>query len=237
MQLNVLERADRLRVSEGSAPGELIDWMLARFADRRMLATTALGMEGCALIDMIARHAAHFTVAYIDTGFLFPETLELRDRLAERYPHVDFVAHYPAPTPEQQAAKHGDRLWKRDPDACCRMRKVIPMAGVLEGIDVWVTGLRRTQSSTRAGLKAVEWNWQYEVLKINPLANLERKDVWEYVQAHDVPYNVLHEQGYPSVGCTHCTAPVSGSDMTSYTRDGRWNGREKTECGLHGEGI
>ena len=225
------------RISENSSPTELIEWLLSRFADRRMLATTAFGMEGCALIDMISRRARHFTVAYVDTGFLFRETLELRDRLAERYPHLDFVAHYPGLTPELQARQYGARLWEREPDTCCRLRKLDPMGAVLKGVEVWVTGLRRSQSKTRNGIRVLEWDWQYQVLKFGPLAGWERKDVWEYVKAHDVPYNPLHERGYPSIGCTHCTAPVEGAHLATYSREGRWNGRAKTECGLHGEGI
>ena len=235
MPLDTLHRKDR--ISEDSAPAELIEWMLERFAGGRMLTTTAFGMEGCALIDMIAGRVSHFTVAYIDTGFLFPETLELRDRLARKYPHLDFVAHYPPLTSDQQTEQYGGKLWESNPDACCRMRKIIPMAKVLRDVDVWVTGLRRSQSSTRSGIKVVEWNWPYQVIKVNPLASWERKDVWAYVQAHDVPYNPLHEQGYPSIGCAHCTSPVEGSDVTTYTRQGRWNKSQKTECGLHGEGI
>ncbi len=225
------------KVSEDSPPGAVVDWALGRFADRRMILTTAFGMEGCALIDMLAARAGRFTVVYMDTGFFFPETLELLDRLAERYGHLEFVNRGTKLTPEDQARRHGDRLWERDPDLCCRLRKVEPLAEVLTGVDVWMTGLRRTQSAERRALRVAEWDWQYDVLKVNALANWERKDVWEYIQAHDVPYNQLHERGYPSIGCTHCTAPVPGSSVTEYSRAGRWAGRSKSECGLHGYGI
>jgi len=225
------------RVSGDSPPTELIEWMLGRFSNQRVLMTTAFGMEGCALIDMMARRATRFDVVYIDTGFFFAETLALRDRLARRYPNANFIRHATSLSPDAQAREFGPELWKRNPDLCCRIRKVDPMREVMQDVDVWVTALRRSQSTTRAAVRAVMWDWQYEVLKISPLASWGRPAVWNYVQDHDVPYNPLHQRGYPSVGCTHCTRPVEGATIDSYTRDGRWNGQSKLECGLHGEGI
>ncbi|MCP4247222.1 MAG: phosphoadenylyl-sulfate reductase [bacterium] len=211
--------------------------MLARFHGRPMIATSAFGMEGCALIGMIAAQAPSFTVAYLDTGFFFPETHDLLARLRERYPHLEFVNRGTTLTPEQQAERYGDELWKRDPDLCCRLRKIDPLAEVMKEVDVWVTALRRGQSAQRAAIRNVEWDFQYDVLKISPLAGWERAEVWKYVQKHDVPYNALHERGYPSIGCTHCTQPVAGSSPGDYSRDGRWSGQGKSECGLHGYGI
>ena len=225
------------KVSEDSSPTELIEWMLRRFAGQRVVMTTAFGMEGCALIDMMAERTHRFKVVYIDTDFFFSETLALRDRLAERYPHIDFVRRATPLTPEAQAERFGPELWKRDPDLCCRIRKVDPMQEVMQDVDVWITGLRRSQSATRASVRAVTWDWKYEVLKISPLASWDRAMVWQYVQAHNVPYNPLHERGYPSVGCTHCTRAVEGATIDSYSREGRWNGKQKLECGLHGDGI
>lgn len=224
-------------VTPDSPPQEIVDWALRRFADRRRVVTTQFGMEGCALIDMGARVGVPLDVIYLDTMFLFPETYALRDRLIERYPHLAFENRGTTVTPEEQAARHGDALWQRDPDRCCRIRKVEPMAAVMRDVDVWLTGLRRSQSPSRANLQVVEWDWKYDVLKINPLANWSRADVWDYVQANNVPYNPLHKQGYPTLGCTHCTRAVSGASVTDYSRDGRWPGHVKTACGLHGEGI
>ncbi len=225
-------------ITEHTPTDRVIAWTLERFARQRWMMTTSFGMEGCALIDMYARLDVPVTVVYLDTMFFFPETHELRDRLVERYPHVDFVNRGTTMTPEQQAEIHGGELWKTNPDLCCKLRKVDPMAVVMRDVDVWVTGLRRSQSPSRAGLNLVEWDWRYEVLKVSPLFKWERTDVWDYVQANDVPYNKLHEQGYPTVGCTHCTAPVLGSKPGDYSRDGRWIESGKTECGLHGgDGI
>ncbi|UCC31307.1 MAG: phosphoadenylyl-sulfate reductase, partial [Phycisphaerales bacterium] len=173
-------------------------------------------------------------VAYLDTMFLFPETYKLRDRMIEQYPHVEFVNHGTRLTPAEQATLYGEELWKRNPDLCCRLRKVDPMREVMADVDVWITGLRRSQSATRVNLRLIEWDWRYLVLKVNPLFRWERSQIWQYVKQNDVPYNELHEQGYPTVGCTHCTQPVSGCTPGDYSRAGRWSGTDKNECGLHG---
>ena len=221
-------------ISEETPTERFVPWTLERFGHQRLVMTSSFGMEGCALIDMYARVGKPLTVVYLDTMFFFPETYELRDRLAERYPHLRFVNRGTSLTPEEQAAKYGDELWKRDPDLCCKIRKVDPMVEVMAETDVWITALRRSQSATRKNIKLIDWDWRYKVLKICPLFAWEREDVWAYIQKHDVPYNKLHERGYPTVGCTHCTKAVPGSSPWEYSRDGRWANMEKTECGLHG---
>ena len=220
-------------IGEESPPERVVGWLLQRFAGRRLVVTTGFGMEGCALLDMLARQGGTVPVLYLDTGFLFPETLRLRDRLAERYPGLRFERRAPSLTPEAQEISYGAELWTREPDTCCSLRKVEPMREALDGVDVWVTGLMRSQSPSRQGLRVVEWDWQYQLLKVNPLATWDRARVWEYVQQYDVPYNELHDRGYPSLGCTHCTLPVAGTSTGEYTREGRWQGRSKLECGLH----
>jgi phosphoadenosine phosphosulfate reductase len=174
---------------------------------------------------------------YLDTGFFFPQTYALRDRLVERYGHLSFVDRGTALTADEQEVAHGPALWQRDPDLCCKLRKVDPMHEAMTDVDVWVTGLRRSQSPARANLRVVEWDWKHQLLKLSPLAHWGRRQVWEYVTAHQVPYNELHEKGYPTIGCTHCTQPVPGSKIGEYSRTGRWAGNGKTECGLHGDGI
>ena len=225
------------QISDKAPPGDVLDWALRRFAGWAMVATTQFGMEGCALIDMLARRTERFTVIYLDTHFLFSETYELRDRLAKRYPNITIENRGTDLTPDQQVTEYGDQLWVRNPDQCCQLRKVEPMTGALRGVDVWITGLRRSQSAARGSIVPVAWDWKYQLLKVNPLAGWERKDVWEYIQQHEVPYNPLHERGYPSIGCTHCTVPVSGIGVDGYSRDGRWPGTTKNACGLHGDGI
>ncbi|HSR68245.1 MAG TPA: phosphoadenylyl-sulfate reductase [Acidobacteriota bacterium] len=218
---------------EECPPQHLVRWSLQRFENQRLVLTTGFGMEGCALIDLYARHQVALDVLYLDTGFFFPETHRLIDRLKIRYPHLNFIDKGTDLTPEKQAEIYGERLWDADPDLCCRLRKVIPMEKALADVDVWVTGLRRGQSAQRAHLSQVEWNWKYQVLKVSPLAYWSRRQVRRYIDQHDVPYNELHDKGFPSIGCTHCTRQVQGLSADEYSREGRWNGQEKTECGLH----
>lgn len=222
---------------ELASPPELVAWALNRFAGLRIAFTTAFGLEGCALIDMIARTGRPMRVLYIDTGFFFPETHALRERLMRRYPHLTFVNVGTTISPQEQERLHGPRLWERDPDACCRLRKVEPMRRVLSQHDVWITGIRKDQTSARAMARIVEWDFRFDVLKFNPLVNWTRADVVEYIRDRNVPYNILHERGYPSIGCTHCTRPVEGAGIQSDTRAGRWNGLTKTECGLHANSV
>lgn len=238
MEMQPVTCRQREPIAEDAPTDRLIAWMLDRFKDQRMIITTSFGMEGCALIDMYARACDAMTVVYLDTMFLFPETLALRDRMVERYPHMKFENRGTKVTPEQQSRVNGSELWRRDPDCCCQLRKVAPMSDVMAEVDVWITGLRRSQSASRANLRIIDWDWRYQVLKISPLAKWERPQIWEYIQKNKVPYNELHEKGYPTIGCIHCTKPVPGSSPEDYSRDGRWVDSKKTECGLHhGAGI
>lgn len=225
------------RLGEASGPQELVAWSLKHFGDRRMEMSTSFGMEGCALIDMYARSGQPLTVFYLDTMFFFPETYKLRDQMIKKYPNLSFVNRGTTLTPEEQAEQHGPELWKTNPDLCCKIRKVDPMHGALAGVDVWITALRRSQSETRANIRVLEWDWKYHVMKLSPMATWSRKDVWNYIKENEVPYNELHEKGYPTVGCTHCTIPVENLMVGDYSRDGRWAGSAKKECGLHGDGI
>ena len=220
-------------IREDAPTDQLIAWTLERFGAERTVLTTSFGMEGCALIDLYAAHGVPLTVVYLDTMFFFPETYELRDRLAERYPHLRFVNRGTTLTPEQQETHYGPALWKNDHARCCQLRKIEPMREALADVDVWITGITRSQTESRAEIPLIGWDWQFQVLKICPLAHWDRAQIWEYVQSHGVPYNPLHEKGYPSISCTHCTEPVSGVPITLYSRRGRWSGTQKTECGIH----
>ena len=207
--------------------------MLERFAGRRLVMTTAFGMEGCALIDMIARHGVAMPVLYLDTGFLFPETLQLRDRLAQRYPQLSFENQGTSLTPEAQEALYGPELWARDPDTCCSLRKVEPMRQALGDADVWVTGLTRSQSSSRSELRVVEWDWKYQLLKVNPARRL---GPGEGVGVRPRAPGALQRAARPGLSHArlHPLHPaVAGNVTGEYTREGRWSGRDKNECGLH----
>ena len=233
MQFPVLSAPIVPQIDEDAPTEKLIEWTLEQYADQRMVLTTGFGMEGCALIDLYAAHEQPLDVIYLDTGFFFPETHHLIDELKVRYPHLNFINRGTSLTPEQQAAQHGDQLWKTNPDLCCELRKVDPMRDALDEVDVWITALRRGQGPSRADLRVAEWNDKYKVIKISPLAKWSRQEVRNHVKANGVPYNELHDRGYPSVGCTHCTQAVAGVSPEDYSREGRWAGTEKTECGLH----
>lgn len=196
----------------------------------RIALACSFGAEDMVLLDMLMKLNPEAHVFYLDTDVLFPETYELIERAKQRYGIPNLRQVRPALTLEQQAAQYGDALWSRDPNLCCNLRKVQPLTGVLAELDGWITGIRRDQAPTRAGAQVFEVDHKFGIVKVNPLAFWTWDEVWAYIRRHDVPYNVLHDQGYPSIGCLHCTRPVAaGEDL----RAGRWAGFDKTECGLH----
>ncbi len=212
----------------GGRAAEIVDWVARTYAPNAVLACS-FGLEDCVLVDLASRHGQGVTAFYLDTQLLFPETYATRDHLAERY-GVRFVAIRPVKDVEQQAQTHGPALWRRDPDLCCRLRKVEPLQAHLSGQRAWITGIRREQSPARAGAPYVGWDDRFGLVKANPLAGWTAQDVWDYVRRQDVPHNPLHAQGYPSIGCWPCTRAVRPGEPP---RAGRWSGRGKTECGLH----
>lgn len=217
--------ADR---AEDWSAERLLRWAAVTFAPRVSLAT-GFGAEGCVLIDLVARNRLEIRLFTLDTGLLFPETYELWRALESRY-GITIEAVRPQQTVEEQAAVHGDRLWERDPSRCCALRKLAPLAEALRGQDAWITAIRRDQTATRAAARPIEWDARNGLVKINPLVRWTAADVWDYLESRGVPYNPLHRQGYPSIGCQPCTSPVAeGEDP----RAGRWRGRAKDECGLH----
>ena len=224
MASDLIEAADQL---ERLAPEQILAWAAQRYP--RVSFATGFGAEGGVLIDMAARHGLPIDLFTLDTGLLFPETYALWRRLEERYA-VTIRGVRPVQTVDEQAAAHGDRLWARDPDRCCALRKVVPLADALRGYDAWITAIRRDQTPTRAAARHVEWDAKNGLVKVNPLLRWSADDVWGYVKAHDVPYNALYDASYGSIGCAPCTTPVGpGEDP----RAGRWRTREKNECGLH----
>jgi len=190
----------------------------------RLTVACSFQKEASVVLDLILRIAPDARVFTLDTHVLFPETYDTWKRVEEHYGIR--VAVHSGPSLGRQAAQHGDRLWERDPDACCDLRKVRPLERALADVDAWVAGLRRDQSPSRAGTPKLAWDAKHDRWKLNPLADWSDADVWRYIAEHDLPYNPLHDQGYPTIGCTHCTAPGAG-------REGRWAGSGKSECGLH----
>src|SRR6266478_2106477 len=205
---------------------EVVRWGLAEFHPHAAIASS-FGAEDVALIDIAARVRPDIRVFTLDTDFLFAETYELIDKIEQKYGiRVERVKSLF--TPEQQAAQIGPKLWTIDPNQCCSLRKVEPLKAKLATLEAWVTGIRRDQAPTRANAKKLEWDDKFALWKANPLADWSAEQVWEYIRVHELPYNPLHDQNYPSIGCTYCTRPVGpGEDP----RAGRWSGFAKTECG------
>jgi phosphoadenosine phosphosulfate reductase len=213
---------------EGKPPLEVLKWAAAQFPNRLTFAT-GFGLEGCVIIDLIGRHQLSIDIFTLDTGLLFGETYDLWKKLEARY-GITIRAVKPALTVEEQAKEWGDKLWERDADRCCDIRKVLPLKPALEPFAAWVTAIRRDQTPDRANAQVVEPDKKFSLVKVNPLLKWSSADVANYVKLNDVPYNVLHDRNYPSIGCWPCTSPVKpGEDP----RAGRWRGKAKTECGLH----
>lgn len=207
---------------------EVLSWTARQFADKAALASS-FGAEDVVLIHMASQLGAPFALFTLDTDFLFPETYRLMSDLEAKY-GITVERLRPKLSAEAQALKFGDQLWKREPDRCCSIRKVDPLTQRLKASAAWITGIRREQSPTRANARKIEWDAKFGLVKLNPLADWTESQVWEYIRSSNVPYNPLHDRGYPSIGCTHCTrAVVAGEDA----RAGRWSGLAKTECGLH----
>jgi phosphoadenosine phosphosulfate reductase len=215
-------------LSEKWKPEETLRWAFSTFKNDVAMAS-AFGAEGLVLIDIATRVNPAMNIFIGDTEFLFPETYDLIDRV-ERHYGVKVERIYSSLTPEEQERTQGPALWSRDADKCCNIRKIEPLRRKLSELRAWITSIRRDQTSFRAGAHKVEWDEKFQLVKINPLADWTSKMVWNYIVRHKVPYNVLHDRNYPSIGCTHCTrAVLPGEDP----RAGRWSGSQKTECGLH----
>lgn len=215
-------------VADSWTPQRTLSWAFQTFGNRVAI-SSAFGAEGMVVIDIASRVSKEFRLFTIDTEFLFAESYSLMDRLEEKY-GITIERVYSALSPEEQERLHGAALWSRDPDRCCNLRKVEPLRRKLAELNAWITSIRRDQTAARAKARRIEWDAKFGLVKINPIVDWTSKQVWRYIHDHDVPYNELHNQDYPSIGCTHCTRAVRpGEDA----RAGRWAGFSKTECGLH----
>ncbi len=182
---------------------------------------SSLGPQTLVIIDMLARMNLHVPVFLLDTGFLFPQTLQLKDRVEQRYGlHIETLT--PAPDAESP--------YDTDPDRCCRVRKSNPLDSALVGLDAWITGLRRDHGPSRSSVQPIDWDTAHGLWKVNPLAWWTREAVMAHLRDNDVPYNPLLDQGFRSIGCWPCTRPARPDEDE---RAGRWAGRGKTECGIH----
>lgn len=219
---------------------EVLRWAWDRYGAQAAIGTSFQG-AGLVIMHTAAKAGLPLPAFTLDTGLLFPETLELKRRL-EEFLGITIESVVPEQTVEEQAADAGPELWKTRPDFCCVFRKVLPLQKKLADLNVWITGLRRQQSDTRARTEVLEL-YKFDVLrdryilKLNPLAAWSREQVWSYLREHGVPYNALHDRGYRSIGCMPCTRPTAEGENE---RAGRWTGFDKAECGIHtflGENI
>ncbi|WP_421617702.1 phosphoadenylyl-sulfate reductase [Brevibacillus sp. TJ4] len=208
---------------------DVIKWAYGTFGDE-LIYSCSFGVEGIVLIDLISGVKKDARVTFLDTNLHFAETYDLIERVRERYPDLRLTIKQPDLTLAEQAAIHGDKLWASQPDLCCQLRKVEPLDSALKGAAAWMSGLRREQSPTRAHVQFVNRDERFQSLKICPLIHWKWDEVWQYVRMFDLPYNPLHDQSYPSIGCAPCTRPVAAGEDS---RAGRWANLGKTECGLH----
>ena len=219
---------------EDEHPTEILRWALQDSGLEHIAIASAFQAEGTAVIHMAASIRPDVPVMFLETGFHFAETMAFKRQLADQFGLnvVDLTGDY---TVESQEAKFGPRLYERNPKLCCDLNKVIPFQRALAGLDMWITSLRRDSAWTRQNTPIV---YQYEcqpgkmLVKLNPVANWTRPQVWRYLKEYDIPHHPLYDLGYASIGCAPCTRMVfPGEDE----RAGRWSGIMKTECGIHAE--
>jgi phosphoadenosine phosphosulfate reductase len=215
---------------EAATPAEILQWTVDRFHSGFAVAT-AFGAEGMLIIHWLAQIAPHTPIFNLDTGYQFPETLEMVERVRRRY-GIEVELVRPELNVPQYEQLHRGPVHTHSPDQCCRDRKLVPLRQRLRGVTAWASAIRRDQSPDRAVVPIVGWDRKFGLVKVSPLANWSKQQVWRTILAENVPYNPLHDHGYPSIGCQPCTRCVfSGEDE----RSGRWAGSQKTECGLHSQ--
>ncbi len=208
----------------------VLKWAYDHYEDDELVYACSFGIEGIVLIDLIAKVKDSAKIVFLDTDLHFDETYKLINEVKQKYPHLRIELKKPSLTLEEQAAQFGDELWKSEPNKCCEIRKVIPLNSVLSGTTAWLSGLRREQSETRKNTNFFNQDNKFKSIKICPLIHWTWKDIWRYAHKNGLPYNVLHDNGYPSIGCKPCTAPAFNAEDL---RSGRWTGTGKIECGLH----
>jgi phosphoadenosine phosphosulfate reductase len=217
---------------ESAAPTDIVSWALVDSGLERIAIASAFQAEGTCVMHMATRIRSDVPILFLETGYQFAETLAFKEKLTEAMDLnvVDLVGEY---TVERQAAEFGPRLFEREPERCCDLNKVRPMFEALRHLDLWVTALRRDSSPTRADAPIVE---RYEledgrwIVKVNPVANWTRPEVWRYLKENDLPHNPLYDLGYSSIGCAPCTRMRLPGEPE---RAGRWAGKPKWECGIH----
>lgn len=211
---------------EGAGALDLLRWTDENFGGTYVVASN---MQDAVLVDLAAKVRPGVDVLFLDTGYHFVETIGTRDAVEAVY-DINVVNVTPENSVAKQDELFGKDLFAREPNECCRMRKVAPLGKALRNYSAWVTGIRRVEAPTRAGAPLISWDSAFGLVKINPIAAWSDEDMQDYIDANDILVNPLVFEGYPSIGCAPCTTkPVEGADP----RSGRWAGSTKTECGLH----
>jgi phosphoadenosine phosphosulfate reductase len=207
----------------------ILKWAFQEYKEEIVYACS-FGAEAIVLLDLIYKVQKKAKVIFLDTGLHFQETYELIDKVKERFPLLQITLVKPPISLEQQAKEYGDKLWKVDPNLCCHIRKVVLLKEALQSSRAWISGLRREQSDSRKNTQFINKDEKFKKVKICPLIHWKWEDIMNYIHLNNLPYNPLHDKGFPSIGCFPCTQPVIG---TEDSRAGRWVGSNKTECGLH----
>lgn len=231
----IKQQIDQLNARfEGARPEDILSYFADEYGSELAFATS-MGLEDQLLTYYLSDISHDVRIFTLDTGRLFPETIDLVDATAKRY-DIKINVFFPDATQvEEMVNTKGMNLFYESIEnrkECCHIRKIVPMKRALEGIKVWVTGLRSEQSVTRKGLSIVSWDNNFGLIKVNPLLHWNEKQVWDMIKKYNIPYNVLHDKGYPSIGCQPCTRPIeAGEDI----RNGRWwwEQPDNKECGLH----
>ncbi len=208
---------------------EVLTWAYSHYGDDIVYACS-FGVEGIVLIDLISKIKPNSKIVFLDTDLHFDETYQLIEKVKQRYPELEIEIKKPKLTLEEQASEFDERLWESNANKCCEIRKVIPLSDVLSNTVAWLSGLRRDQSEFRKDTQFINKDNKFKSIKICPLIHWTWKDIWRYVYKLNLPYNELHDNGYPSIGCKTCTQPAFSIDDL---RSGRWTGTGKVECGLH----
>jgi phosphoadenosine phosphosulfate reductase len=211
---------------EGAPAEEIIRWAANTFGDRICITSS---MTDAVIVHLASSVKPGIDVVFLDTGYHFPETIGTRDAAQVVYP-INLVNVTPSRTVAEQDAELGPRLYGRNPDLCCFLRKVEPLQKTLKNYDAWISGVRRAETDKRKNTRVVEWDPRREMVKVNPIAAWTDEQVEAFIADNGVLINPLVEDGYPSIGCATCTLRVTpGGDP----RSGRWAGTGKTECGIH----
>ena len=213
-----------------ASPQEILRWSVKHFHPKLLMAT-AFGAEGCCIIHMLAEIEPTVTFINLDTGYQFPETLELRERFLQKYGIAVEMIQPELTVPDYEKA-YGGPVYVNDTNRCCADRKIKPLQTAMarHAPKAWISAIRKDQTTDRGVADVVQWDRKFQLVKVNPLLNWTKKDVWGFIVKNGVPYNDLHDRGYPSIGCWPCTRAVGAGEDE---RSGRWAGTAKNECGLH----